>query len=260
MSSSRSDSALLVFAKAPEPGRVKTRLAAGGSDLTESETAQLYTAFLKDALYQYIHMAKESEPPLDVQLHWAGDIAAASPFVDSHVSSRKRAIGHVDVREQEGEGLGERMKTAFAHAFDNGYERAVVIGTDHPTLPSAFIDEAFGAIREKKSICLGPSADGGYYLLGMNGFYPSVFEDMTYSHAHVFKNTLRRAAETEAETTILPEFYDVDTSNSLRHMLVDLRDTSVSAPNTRAATDELQLYDRFDVNRQKQEASAENHV
>lgn len=238
MPDSPRDAVLLVFAKAPEPGTVKTRLAGPTSDLTEPESARLYSAFLQDAIAQYATLA-DLLATFDVQLHWAGDPAAAEPFT--------KVDAEIPVVEQSGADLGERMETAFRQAFADGYDQAVVIGTDHPTLPNAFVEEAFVTTREPSSICLGPSMDGGYYLLGMNGLYPEVFDDMTYSHAHVFKNTLRRAAQTDAEVVVLPEFYDVDTPDTLRRMLIDLRDGDAAAPNTRAAASDLRLYPRFDI-------------
>lgn len=245
------DAVLLVFAKAPAPGDVKTRLAGETSVLSEKESARLYAAFLRDAMAQYVSFAASMPYPLAIQLHWSGPLAAASPFIPADALAQGGtgdAGTHVEVIAQEGEGLGERMMHAFQQALRT-YQRAFIIGTDHPTLPDPYIEEAIHVLSEAPAICIGPSADGGYYGLGMNRWTPEVFADMTYSHAHVFTNTLRRAVQTDAEVTVLPEFYDVDTPDALCRMLVDLRDVKTRAPVTREAVRALNLYDRLSIDR-----------
>lgn len=247
MPDSSETNVLLVFAKEPKPGSVKTRLAGVTSDLNPAESARLYTAFLQDALRQYAMLGSLLDADLDVHLYWAGDPAHATLFTEPDDGNVSEAPGPVTIRRQEGDGLGPRMRNAFQNAFDEGYSRAVVIGTDHPTLPTPYVEEAFAALQDRSSVCIGPSTDGGYYLLGMSTYVPAVFEDMTYSHSHVFKNTLRRAARTDADVIVLPEFYDVDTPDTLRRMLMDLRDDDAVAPHTRSAARDLRLYHRFDV-------------
>ncbi|HMB91748.1 MAG TPA: DUF2064 domain-containing protein, partial [Rhodothermales bacterium] len=114
------------------------------------------------------------------------------------------------------------------------------IGTDHPTLPTAFIEQAFDALEELLSICIGPSDDGGYYLLGMNDFYPQLFDDMLYSHPEVFGETMQRASGTRATLTILPIWYDIDTPESLRRLVADLAGKEGGAEQTRAVIADLQ--------------------
>ena len=207
--------ALVVFAKAPVPGQVKTRLT---SVLSEAGAARLYEAFLRDALGQYAALGP------DVRLYWGSPLEAVpdelvpegvSPFV------------------QRGGGLGARMQRAFLETFAAGYERIVIVGTDHPTLPSAFIEEAFAALREPLSIAIGPSEDGGYYLLGMNEFYPQLFAGMRYSHADVLAETLARVSQTSATLTVLPMWYDVDTPEALDRLRSDLQTTDVQVSHTR---------------------------
>lgn len=209
--------ALIVFAKVPEPGSVKTRLQ---SVLTPQQAAQLYEAFLADALAQYVALN------VWVRLYLRGRVEA---LVDGLVPP------DVSVHAQQGAGLGERMWQAFIETFAAGAERAAVIGTDHPTLPSAFVEHAFTVLREPLSLCIGPSEDGGYYLLGMNDYYPEVFRDMTYSHEAVFRQTLDRAEQTRAAVTVLPPWYDVDTASDLERLRAELAALSADhAPRTRA--------------------------
>jgi len=214
---------LLVFAKVPRPGEVKTRLT---PFLTPREATQLYSAFLHDALHQYTRL------DVDVRLYLAPPIPEDGlPTLPADVT----------VHRQCGETLGGRMQRAFDDAFCDEYDRAVIIGTDHPTLPQSFVRRAFSVLGGGASVCIGPSDDGGYYLLGMNDYYPTLFESMSYSHAQVFSDTLSRVKTTDAAVTILPQWYDVDTPGDLRRMLDDLRTSSGTAPKTRAAVDDLEL-------------------
>jgi rSAM/selenodomain-associated transferase 1 len=196
--------ALLVFAKAPEPGAVKTRLT---SLLSEGEAARLYDAFLRDSLDAYRTL------DADVRLY-------LTPA--SGERAEDLAPDGVTAHVQRGEGLGDRMLNAFVETFVAGYERVVVIGTDHPTLPLAFVERAFEELGPPLATVLGPSDDGGYYLLGMNEVYPQLFRGMTYSHPDVFTDTLQRAHATPASISILPTWYDVDTPAALRRLAADL--------------------------------------
>jgi hypothetical protein len=217
--------ALLVFAKVPRPGTVKTRLT---PVLTPEEAARLYGAFLRDALRLYAAL------DVDVRLYWAPPLP--SDPVDGMPNT-------VTVHRQEGEGLGARMQNAFRQALNDDYDRAVVVGTDHPTLPASFVRQSFAALETARSVCIGPSEDGGFYLLGMNAHYPQLFEGMTYSHDSVFTDTLARIGTTDARLTVLPRWYDVDTPAALGRLLEDLDDPDVEAPHTRRAVEHLQLQD-----------------
>ena len=216
------DAALIVFAKVPRPGEVKTRLT---PVLTPSEAAQLYEAFLRDALRLY------AELEAHIRLY------LAPPLPDEPLL-QKNGAGATFV--QEGEGLGERMKNAFLDTFDDGYEQASIIGTDHPTLPLPFVRQSFTALEAPRSVCIGPSEDGGFYLLGTNAFYPQLFEGMRYSHNSVFTDTLARVGTTDARLTVLPRWYDVDTPAMLERMVADL-DGNERAPQTRKMIEQLDL-------------------
>jgi hypothetical protein len=245
--------ALLVFAKPPEPGRVKTRLS---PPLSPEEAARLYAAFLADALRQYVVLAgARPEAPVAVRLCLA---SGAEPLAEALPMGL--VPPGVSLHRQVGDGLGARMRHAFEEAFAAGAARAVVVGTDHPTLPSAFVRRALDALRPgdagegvRADACLGPSADGGYYLLGLRraaaarGLLPAAFDGMTYSHPQVFAQTLRRLAAAAADDAapppvVLPRWYDVDTPAALRRLLADLADLPNDvAPRTRAAARALGL-------------------
>jgi len=217
------DSALLLFAKVPRPGSVKTRLT---PVLSPSEAARLYTAFLRDTMRQVVRL------DVDVRLY------LAPPLPDDDFDG---IPADVSLHEQQGEGLGARMKGAFRETLRAGYERTVVMGSDHPTLPLSFLRQAYRALQAPRSLCLGPTEDGGFYLLGMSAFYPQLFDDMTYSHSQVFSDTLARAGRTDAQLTVLPQWYDVDTPQDLEWMLADLEANDPDAPNTRRIADQLAL-------------------
>lgn len=217
------DAALIVFAKVPRAGSVKTRLT---PVLTSSEAARLYESFLLDALEQYSDLAA------DVRLYFA------PPLPDTPLSG---IPDDVTITTQEGGGLGARMNNAIRETLDDGYDRVAVIGTDHPTLPIGFVRQSFAALEPRRSVCIGPSEDGGFYLLGMNAYYPELFEGMTYSHDSVFTDTLARVGVTDARLTVLPQWYDVDTPAMLERMVTDLENTDVTAAHTRQMVEDLDL-------------------
>ncbi len=219
--------ALIVFAKLPAPGAVKTRLT---PTLSPAEAAQLYEAFLRDALGQYLHLDAL------VRLY----LAPPAEAVPGYLSALP-----ISIHTQHGDDLGARMLHAIEETLADGAARAAVIGTDHPTLPTPFIQQAFAALEGPPTITIGPSADGGYYLLGMNAAYPVLFEGMAYSHPRVFAHTLDRARQTSAQLTVLPRWYDVDTPAALTRLIQDLQDPSVTAPKTRKAVAELNIEARL---------------
>ena len=139
------------------------------------------------------------------------------------------------------------MGHAFVEAFASGYERLVVIGTDHPSLPVEFVERACEELEEPMSIVIGPAEDGGYYLLGMNHFFPVLFEGMGFSHDRVFDETLIRASTTRASVVALPVWYDVDTVDQLERLRRDLSHAPAQARRTLKILDEF--VSRFDESR-----------
>ena len=213
--------ALIVFAKIPQANKVKTRLT---SLISPEEAAALYDAMLKDALDVY------QELGMDVRLYFGPS--------DIDVPEDLQPAG-VSIHTQKGDGLGARMAAAFAETFVAGYTKVVIIGTDHPTLPDAFILQAYEALSDSNAISIGPSEDGGYYLLGMNSFYPQVFQDMSYSHERVFIETLARVEQTPASLHVLPEWYDVDDPETLQRLIQDINAVDSGLMRTRVVLSEL---------------------
>ena len=232
--------ALLVFAKLPEPGRVKTRLC---PPLAPRQAAALYDAFLRDALDRYAALAGAGradlavvpdgvadargeggpDEPLAVRLHLAGAARVPEGLVPPGV----------EVLPQRGAGLGERMLRASVQAFAAGHDRLVIVGTDHPTLPAAFFGLAFDALLDPLTVVLGPADDGGYYLIGLNDVAPDLF-DMSYSHPDVFTDTLDRVMELDMTPVVLPAHYDVDDAASLARLAAEWRGGADVGPRTAA--------------------------
>lgn len=198
------EQALIVFGKVPVPGFVKTRLAA---TIGIRASAILYRAFFRDSLASYTKI------DADVRIYF---------------SSNDRAIPDELVLEsmsphfQRGNDLGQRMSNAFQETFTRGYARVVIVGTDHPTLPTSYIERAFSELDGSKRVLIGPARDGGYYLLGLSAAEPSIFAGMTYGHPDVYRQTIERAAATGLEVRVLPNWYDVDDADDLKQLIRDV--------------------------------------
>jgi hypothetical protein len=109
------------------------------------------------------------------------------------------------------------MKNAFKHSFDKGFKRTVIIGTDSPTLPLSYISKAFDVLNDVP-VTIGPTFDGGYYLIGLSVLEDALFENIEWSTSSVFSQTLQRIKVANKQLCILPPWYDVDTSDSLEFL------------------------------------------
>ncbi|MBO6577186.1 MAG: TIGR04282 family arsenosugar biosynthesis glycosyltransferase [Rhodothermales bacterium] len=203
---------LMVFARAPERGAVKTRLARA---LGEDQTLRLYEAFVRDCAALV--------SGLDVPVWWwaAGDPAVLAGVLPAGA----------DVRKQVGDGLGARLEHAFRAAASAGFERTLVIGTDSPGMPRHLISEAFDALDSHRAV-LGPAEDGGYYLLGLRGTSPEFLSKVTYSRSDVLEKT--RALLTDAGTSVglLPPWFDVDEPADLQRVVDVFQRSPERAPAT----------------------------
>jgi hypothetical protein len=188
---------LALFAKAPVPGQVKTRLS---PPLSFAEAASLYAAMLLDILDQHA-TARDTDRVL-----WYAPPEAASWF-ERAVSKGYR------LRPQSGANLAARMRTLFrAHAAE-GYERVVLRGTDSPTLPLERVSSAFEAL-ERVDLVLCPDRDGGYNLIGLREPCDAIF-DLEMSTASVLEETVACARGIGLCVEILPPHHDVDTAADL---------------------------------------------
>lgn len=204
-----SDACLILFAKTPLAGRVKTRLC---PPLTHHQAALLYRAFLQDIAESCGQLRN-----VDLALAYSGEPAPLRELVG------------LDWRfvEQVGFDLGERMSRATIWAVSQGYRRVVLIGSDSPGMPLSHLQQAFEGLWSNE-VVIGPSMDGGYYLIGFgqatdgrHRWVPTIFEEITWSTQHVFRQTLGRLDES-VRLVLLSPWYDVDTRDELQFLQTHL--------------------------------------
>jgi rSAM/selenodomain-associated transferase 1 len=197
-----------IFVRIPESGTVKTRLV---PPLADDDACALYEAFLRDLFCRLERLKK----------------VAITVFVSGGDPSglRDMAPERFVLVGQEGRDLGERMKNAFDSLLDAEGDMAVIIGSDSPDLPLAFIKRAFLKLKHKE-IVLGPASDGGYYLIGLKRLVPRLFDGVDWGTGSVLEETLRIVHEQGMSGGLLPLWYDVDDVDSLallRSMLLGRR-------------------------------------
>lgn len=189
---------LLIFARAPQRGLVKTRLAASvGPD----RALAIYRSLTEQLL-------------LRLQGMHADVVVVHSP-PDAAVSMRAWLGDALAYDAQCPGDLGTRMRHAMATAFADGAERVVVIGTDCPDLTAATVDASFAALRHA-DVVLGPALDGGYYLIGSSRVHDVLFEDIPWSTARTLPVTLDRARGAGLRVALLPALRDIDTLDDWR--------------------------------------------
>ena len=191
--------ALAMMARAPLPGQVKTRLQ---PHLSPEESASLYHAFVRDA----IELAALAETYAPFLFFTPRD---QEPFFKGLAPS---SMGLVAQREGD---LGQRMLDVFVQLGDDGYSPIVIIGTDIPTLQPGPLAGALKSL-DVVDVCLGPSHDGGYYLIGARSAHRSLFEGMPWSTPQVLEATLARARAAGLSVALLDACTDVDTIDELR--------------------------------------------
>ncbi len=192
MSKMTNKSLLLVFAKNPTLGKVKTRLA---KTIGKERALEIYKALLKKTAS--VLEALE----VDIHLYYSDYIEKDDCF--STVATQKKI--------QTGKQLGERMSNAFRESLIS-YDKVVIIGTDLWTLEIQDIKNAFKALEHHAAV-IGPSADGGYYLLGLTEVMPQIFLNKQWGTSSVLPNTLRDLKSVKHH--LLPEKNDIDTFSDL---------------------------------------------
>jgi rSAM/selenodomain-associated transferase 1 len=182
-----------LFAKWPQPGAVKTRLAAVTS---VDWAAQFANACLGDTLDRLMRID-------------ARRIVAFTP--DHTRASFASVVGdRFELWAQSDGPLGKRIEGFIADCLRQGAERVVLIGTDSPTLPLDFIRSAFDQLNQA-DVVLGPATDGGYYLIGCAGGLPPIFANVPWSSSRVLQDTVALAEQANLRLALLPPWYDVDT-------------------------------------------------
>jgi len=224
--------ALGIMTKAPQPGKVKTRLT---PPLTSEEAAQLNICFLCD-LARSISSACRQSPAHGVGIY--------TP-VGSESAYENILPQDFFLIAQRGGNFGQRLTFAAEDLFSIGFKSVCLINSDSPTVPPAsFAEAAIELANPGDRIVLGPSEDGGYYLIGMKKLHQRVFEEIDWSTPHVFEQTKERAAQVGLPVYELASGLDVDDRTTLAQLCAALfgpngRSTSNLATNTRKFLSEI---------------------
>jgi rSAM/selenodomain-associated transferase 1 len=222
---------LIIFAKEPRPGQVKTRLS---PPLSPETSAQLYHCFIQDILDE---MARVPEVSLAV---------AFSPETARGFFRRLAPPGTI-LFPQEGADLGDRMARAFARSFVAGFGPVVLRGSDVPDLPAAVVSEAHAVLASGQAqVVLGPATDGGYHLVGLTEPQPALFQGPAWSSRTVLADTLDLARQLGLRVHLLPPWPDIDTFDDLQTFLT--RPRPAPHPGWRSHAQAQQLLVRLQTN------------
>jgi uncharacterized protein len=195
---------LIIFAKEPRPGQVKTRLC---PPLLPQAVARLYSQFLEDVLAEMTGL-----PQFPVAVAYTPE--AARPFFHNLISPDTLLVA------QAGADLGERLPQAFAWGFAQGAAMVLIRNSDSPDLPGSLILEAQEVLADGRAqAVLGPCPDGGYYLVGLNAPQPRLFQGINWSSSTVLTDTLAQAGRLGLTVHLLPSWLDIDTIADLREFV-----------------------------------------
>ncbi|MEK9583910.1 MAG: TIGR04282 family arsenosugar biosynthesis glycosyltransferase [Flavobacteriaceae bacterium] len=197
--------ALAILCKTPEKGFVKTRLAASIGD---QKAFEIYLDLL--------NITDEETRPFSSSLY-----LFVTSSVENSVEKMQSTLQQQDLFTdpktkfviQQGENLGQRMIAAFKKLFKN-HQSVVLIGCDLPDLTSALISNAFDALQSN-DVVIGPSCDGGYYLIGLNKETPDLFKEISWSTEKVLNQTLEKAGRLSLKVQLLDQLRDIDTLEDL---------------------------------------------
>ena len=212
----RADRCLVMFAKFPEQGQVKSRLA---KDLGAEAATNLYRCFVEDLSERFSKGAYR--------------LYIAFYPAEKECEMRKMLGDGCSYIPQTGEGLGERMKLAFLRCFSDGTRSVVLIGSDIPDLPAWIVAEAFQAL-DKYGAVIGPSVDGGYYLIGFreDTFCKDVFAALPWGAEMVFQETMNILRTAGAPVYVLPAWRDIDKLEDIAALIKNSEDTGFAHSKT----------------------------
>jgi rSAM/selenodomain-associated transferase 1 len=205
---------LVIMAKAPRPGAVKTRLVAGLSP-------EAVTAFYRCLLDDTLALARSLR---DV------DVAIMCP--ESDVNELVQLAGsNANVVAQKGEGLAAGLTSVFAHFAGDQQRRIIAFNSDSPHLPRSVLEQAFETLTAH-DVVVGPTHDGGYYLVGAKASHPTLFANDGMSTSSALERLLSRARALELSVGLSEPFYDVDVADDLTRLAAELRISPARAPRT----------------------------
>jgi rSAM/selenodomain-associated transferase 1 len=211
--------AVAIMAKWPEAGQVKTRLC---PPLSAGQAAALYRGFLLDKIDQ-VRALKDAQPTL--------------AYTPAEARAEFEALApEFTLVAQQGPDLGARLHHVLGALLTSGHAGAIAVDSDTPTLPSAFLQQAVDLLGDPRvDVVLGPSDDGGYYLIGVRDARPELFAAMPWSTPGVLSETLRRATADSLHAVCLPPWFDVDTPEDLERLRASLEGLGPTAPAHTAA-------------------------
>jgi len=192
---------LVVVAKTPQPGEVKTRLL---TELTPTEATDLYSCFIRDRIRE---ISRLQGVDLAIAYTPEGSKSYFAPFLSNGFQ----------LFAQQGKDLGERLHNIFVQKLAQGYRAVTIIDSDTPDLPRTLVAQAFQWLAsESVDAVFGPCEDGGYYLVGLRQTQSELFTGIPWSTARVLPLSLQRAAALGLRTRLLPQWNDLDTADDLR--------------------------------------------
>jgi len=207
---------LVVMAKAPKPGLVKTRLA---QSLSTEAVTELYRCLLDDTMALACSL---------------GTVEVAIMCPASHVEELARvARGVTEVVGQKGQGLAAGLTSVFAHFAARGRQRVIAFNSDSPHLPASVLEGAFDTLIAH-DVVVGPTHDGGYYLVGAKAAHPALFEGDGMGTNSALDALLARARGLQLSVGFTDPFYDIDTEPDLTRLAAELRFAPARAPRTAA--------------------------
>jgi rSAM/selenodomain-associated transferase 2/rSAM/selenodomain-associated transferase 1 len=206
--------ALVVMARAPSDQRGKSRLM---RDIS-GDHLELRRAILLDTLDAVTRVRR-------------ADLFVAFEPAEAFSEFQSLTAGAVSLIPQRGDALGDRMRNVFADVFGRGYSKVVIVGSDLPTLPAAYVAEALERLHSQRNdVVIGPATDGGYYLIGLHALPSELFESIPWSTPEVLGATLETARQLRLSVSVTPQWYDVDDVDGLRRVMCE----TAAAPRTRA--------------------------
>jgi len=214
--SSGSDRVLVIMAKAPRLGAVKTRLAAS---LSPKAVTDFYCCLLEDTLA----LARS-----------LGDVEVAIMCPDADVSELAQLAGReAGVVAQKGEGLAAGLTSVFTHFAEGHQRRTIAFNSDSPHLPRSVLEGAFETLAAH-DVVVGPTHDGGYYLVGAKASHPTLFAGDGMGTSSALERFLSRARALELSVGFADPFYDIDVADDLTRLAEELRLAPARAPRTAA--------------------------
>jgi uncharacterized protein len=205
---------LVIMAKAPKPGMVKTRLA---QSLPLAAVVELYRCLLDDTMA----LARS-----------LGDVDVAIMCPASDVEDLSRAVcDSIPIIPQSGDGLAAGLTSVFAHFAAAGHRRIVAFNSDSPHLPASVLNGAFQALGQS-DVVIGPTHDGGYYLVGATASHPGLFAGDGLGTADAYETLRGRVQALGLSMSLTDPFYDIDVADDLSRLAGELRSVPARAPRT----------------------------